>query len=70
MQFGHPLRQPRYQSQGPGTEPRTSSETTDSRFVIMCNSEEERKRYLDLAEKEANIERAVREKVIITVIVS
>jgi hypothetical protein len=36
----------------------------------MCNSEEERKRYLDLAGKEANIERAVREKVIITVIVS
>ena len=32
----------------------------------MCNSEEERQRYLELAVKEANIERAVREKVSIT----
>lgn len=38
----------------------------DSRFVIMCNSEQERLRYLDLAVKEENIEKAVREKVIIT----
>ena len=39
----------------------------DSRFVIMCNNEDERQRYLDLAVKEANIERAVREEVIITI---
>lgn len=37
----------------------------DSRFVIMCNSEEEKQRYLELAVKEENIEKAVREKVII-----
>lgn len=35
--------------------------------MIMCNSEEERQRYLELAVKEANIERAVREKVSITI---
>ena len=29
----------------------------------MCNSEEEKQRYLDLAVKEANIERAVQENV-------
>lgn len=28
----------------------------------MCNSEDEKQRYLDLAVKEANIERAVREQ--------
>jgi endoribonuclease Dicer len=37
----------------------------DSRFVIMCNNEEEKRRYQDLAVKEANIERAVREEVTI-----
>ena len=36
----------------------------------MCNNEEERQRYLDLAVKEENIERAVRENVInITIII-
>lgn len=35
----------------------------DSRFVIMCNNDEEKLRYLDLAVKEKNIERAVKEKV-------
>ena len=36
---------------------------SDSRFVIMCNDNEELSRYKDLAVKESNIEQAVREQV-------
>lgn len=36
---------------------------SDSRFVIMCNNLEEQNRYKELAVKESNIEKAVREKV-------